>query len=80
MGDERQTDFSTPEVQPDDAVSLTVGGTAVTVPPGNSGLRAAALTRLKRPSLGAAIARKLMVRNGFVWSRATASAACQQVA
>ena len=54
MGDERQTGFITLEVQPDDTVPLTVGGTAVTVPPGNSGLRAAALTRLKRPSLCAA--------------------------
>ena len=50
MGDERQTGFSTPEVQPDDAVSLTIDDAKVTVPPGNSGLRAAALTRLKRPS------------------------------
>ena len=54
MGDERQTGFITLEVQPDDTVPLTVGGTAVTVPPGNSGLRAAALTRLKRPSQCAA--------------------------
>ena len=51
---ERQTGFITLEVQPDDAVSLTVGGTAVTVPLGNSGLRAATLTGLKRPSLCAA--------------------------
>ena len=54
MGDERQTGFITLEVQPDDAVSLTGNGASVTVPPGNSGTRAAALTRLKRPSQCAA--------------------------
>lgn len=54
MGYERQTGFITLEVQPDDTVPLTVGGTAVTVLLGNSGLRAAALTKLKRPSLCAA--------------------------
>ena len=51
MGDERQTGFITLEVQPDDTVPLTVGGTALTVPPGNSGLRAAAPTGLRMPSL-----------------------------
>ena len=51
MGDERQTGFSTPEAQPDDAVSLTGNGASVTDLLGNSGLRAAALTGLKRPSL-----------------------------
>lgn len=54
MGDERQADFSTPEARPDDAVSLTIDAAKVTVPLGNSGLRAAALTGLKRPSLCAA--------------------------
>lgn len=54
MGYERQTGFITLEVQPDDTVPLTVGGTAVTVLLGNSGLRAAALTELKMPSLCAA--------------------------
>lgn len=53
MGDERQADFSTPEAQPDDAVSLTGNGASVTVLLGNSGLRAAASTGLKMPSLGA---------------------------
>ena len=50
MGYERQTGFITLEVQPDDTGPLTVGGTAVTVPPGNSGLRAAASTGSKMPS------------------------------
>ena len=54
MGDERQADFSTPEARPDDAVSLTIDDAKVTVPLGNSGLRAAASTGLKIPSLCAA--------------------------
>ena len=51
MGDERQTGFITLEVQPDDAVSLTIDDAKVTVSLANSGLRAAASTGLKMPSL-----------------------------
>ncbi len=51
MGYEREADFSAPEVQPDDAVSLTIDDAKVTVSLANSGLRAAASTGLKMPSL-----------------------------
>ena len=51
MGYERQTDFGTPEVTGGSTVSLTIDGTAITVPAGTSVMRAAALAGNKIPSL-----------------------------
>jgi formate dehydrogenase major subunit len=42
MGFERQADFGTPEVQSEEAVTLTIDGREVTVPAGTSVMRAAA--------------------------------------
>ena len=51
MGYERQADFGTPESLSSSTVSLTIDGTAITVPAGTSVMRAAALAGNKIPSL-----------------------------